>query len=120
MMLCEVKGVSVILSNLKKGLATKAKQITKGLKKGGLFLQRESQLIVPVDTSTLKNTAFTRQIGSDARPDIVVGYNTSYAVFVHEDLDARHKPGKQAKFLEAPARAKRKEILQIIVDEAKK
>jgi hypothetical protein len=27
---------------------------------GGLFLQRESQLLVPVDTGALKNSAFTR------------------------------------------------------------
>ena len=36
---------------------------------------------------------------------VVVGYaGTNYAIFVHEDMQARHKEGKQAKFLEAPAR----------------
>lgn len=36
---------------------------------------------------------------------VVVGYKgVDYAIYVHEDLEARHSPGQQAKFLEQPAR----------------
>lgn len=34
----------------------------------------------------------------------VVGYTQSYGIYVHEDLTAQHAEGKQAKYLEAPAR----------------
>ena len=34
----------------------------------------------------------------------VVGFTQTYAVIVHEDLGARHKEGKTAKYLERPAR----------------
>lgn len=40
----------------------------------------------------------------DDNVSVIVGFTQAYAVFVHEDLTARHAPGKQAKFLEQPAR----------------
>lgn len=36
--------------------------------------------------------------------DVIVGYTANYAMYVHEDLKARHKEGKVAKYLEKPAR----------------
>ena len=38
------------------------------------------------------------------KPSVVVGYTANYAVYVHESMKARHAAGKQAKFLEQPAR----------------
>ncbi|GAG45176.1 unnamed protein product, partial [marine sediment metagenome] len=46
--------------------------------------------------------------------DILVSYSTDYAVYVHENLNARHKPGKSAKYLEKPAREKKSELIKII------
>ena len=45
-----------------------------------------------------------------------VVYDTDYAIYVHEDLNARHKKGKNAKFLERPARDEtvRRDILGIM------
>lgn len=40
----------------------------------------------------------------DSNVDCVVGYTASYAIYVHENLTAHHKPGKSAKFLEIPLR----------------
>lgn len=37
-------------------------------------------------------------------PEVEVGHSAAYAIYVHEDLEARHKVG-QAKFLEAAASA---------------
>lgn len=34
---------------------------------------------------------------------VVVGYETPYAIYVHEDLEMNHPKGGQAKFLEEPA-----------------
>lgn len=44
---------------------------------------------------------------------VIVGYTANYALFVHENLEARHPVG-QAKFLEQPARQNAKEYAAII------
>jgi hypothetical protein len=119
--LAKVTGVSNVIRNLKKANVKIGNGLSKGLKRGGLFLQRESQLIVPVDLGILNKTANTVNIGGEGfATDIVVHYGdgVNYAIFVHEDLEARHKPGKTAKYLEKPAREKRREILNIISEEA--
>lgn len=95
-----------------------AKGLEIGLKRAGLFLQRESQKIVPVEFGVLKNSAFTRAEGSGFGTVVRVGYEASYAIFVHENLEAAHKPGKQAKFLEHPLREKRGEMANIINESA--
>jgi L-alanine-DL-glutamate epimerase-like enolase superfamily enzyme len=41
---------------------------------------------------------------------VEVGYGTEYAVYVHEDMEANHPNGGQAKYLEQPARAMRKAL----------
>lgn len=58
-----------------------------------------------------------RQKAAKARDDegeVIVGYTASYAVYVHEDLEARHKEGKQAKFLSEPANYLRSEMAFIV------
>jgi len=115
-----ITGMSKVLANLKKSTLTTAAGVERGLKDAGLFLQRESQKIVPVDTSNLKGGAFTRNVGGKGfDANVVVGYVADYAVAVHEDLQAKHKPGKQAKYLEQPAREKKDEVIEIIGQKAR-
>jgi len=151
--LLEIRGVQSVLSSLAAARPRYGAAIERGLKKAGLFLQRESQKIVPVQTGNLKNSAFTRNVGGrGAAADVVVGYTAAYAVYVHEDLSKAHGrafnvkhaaeieraralglkaataeggmfprgENQQAKFLEAPARTKRREIMAIISREARK
>ncbi len=47
-------------------------------------------------------------------------YTASYAVYVHERTELRHAPGKEAKFLEKPARIYKNQIQKIIAGEAEK
>jgi len=89
----------------------------RGLKRGGLYIQRKSQQVVPILTGTLKNSAGTRVLGSGWYADVVVFYTASYAVYVHERTDLQHAPDKQAKFLEGPARKHRYKMLLIISGE---
>ena len=115
----KIIGVRNVMRNLKVGNAKMGKAFEAGLKAGGLLLQRESQKIVPIDTGALKGTARTRKIsGSGFETDMVVDYGSEadYSVYVHEDLNARHQKGKQAKYLEQPARLKRNEIIKEIRD----
>jgi hypothetical protein len=51
-------------------------------------------------------------------PVVVVGYSQSYALAVHENLNARHAEGKQAKYLEGPARAEQATVGKIIKEKA--
>jgi hypothetical protein len=62
-------------------------------------------------------TAFRKRITKaihDNGISVVVGYTAAYAVYVHENLEAKHKEGKQAKFLEQPARELTQEFREII------
>lgn len=45
--------------------------------------------------------------------DVTVGFTANYAVYVHENLTARHRVG-QAKFLEEPLRTLKAQIYHII------
>ncbi len=111
----KVTGVSNVVRNLRAAQVLTEAQIERGLKRAGLFVQRESQLIVPILTGNLKGGANTRNVGGrGSKADIVIAYHADYAVFVHENLDARHLPGKTAKFLERPLREKRNQIFNII------
>lgn len=86
-----VSGLPTVLRNLRQARDKIAQATAKGLVKGGLHLQRKSQQIVPVQLGDLKNSAGTRNIGGrgfDA--DVIVFYNTEYAVYVHEDLTKAH------------------------------
>lgn len=54
--------------------------------------------------------AFRRLAGKAKPAQVLVGYRMEYAVYVHENLEARHPNGGQAKYLEAPARRMRHEL----------
>ncbi len=119
--LVKVTGVKNVIANIKRVNVKFGIGVERGLKKAGLLIQRESQKIVPVDVGNLRGGAFTRNIGGRAfDTDVIVGYTADYAVYVHEDLQAKHKKGKKAKYLEIPARiTHRMEALKIIETEAK-
>lgn len=114
----EIEGVEEIRARLKEADVRMGSKVRMGLIKAGLLLQRYSQEIVPVDTSNLKNSAFTRPFAAGWATDVAVGYTAEYAVYVHERTELRHEPGKEAKFLEKPMREKRGELLAIIAGEA--
>lgn len=115
-----VEGAAKVIANLKKAKVGMGKKVERALLKAGLFLQRESQKIVPVDTGNLKNSAVTQKEGKRFNTEVFVGYTANYAIFVHEDLTARHKKGKTAKFLEGPARKNKAKIQEIIAKELSK
>lgn len=96
------------------GVAAKeATAMHRNLKRAGLFLRRESQKLCPVRFGKLKGSAYTRSMGSGFKTAVEVGYTANYAVYVHENLNARHENG-QAKFLEHPAREKKHLLADII------
>ena len=44
----------------------------------------------------------------------IVGFTAAYAIYVHEDMTARHAAGTRAKYLEEPARGKQHEMRTIV------
>ena len=67
----------------------------------------QSQQLVPVDTGMLRASGtFTHPpLGSGKPPQAEITYGggaVDYAVYVHEDLGAKHKAPTRAKFLEVP------------------
>lgn len=91
-----------------------AKGLRVGLLKAGLFLQRESQKLVPIDTGALKASANTRIEGEGLDSSVVVSYGTEYAIYVHENLEAHHPVG-QAKYLSTPLTEKREALQKIVI-----
>lgn len=56
-----------------------------------------------LDRLMAKLRAMAAKAKADSQPEVVVGYTQSYALYVHEDMEAHHPVG-QAKYLEQPAR----------------
>jgi esterase/lipase superfamily enzyme len=109
-----ITGLKSVLKKYKKSTGLFATRVGEGLKDAGLHLQRKSQKVVPVDKGNLKNSAFTRAHDEGVNTLVVVGYTASYAIFVHENLEARHSPGQTAKFLERPAIDEAERMSEII------
>lgn len=105
----KVRGTKKIKQNLsasakgaKAGSVAAARATTKAI-----FI--ESQVLVPVETGSLKATgriieslrgktfSASIQYGGPSSPR-----NVDYAVYVHEDLTKKHKPPTSAKFIELP------------------
>jgi len=61
----------------------------------------------------------SRAYGNSPKEAVRVGYTANYAVYVHENMEARHTVG-QAKYLEKPAREMKPEFRRIIEDSMRK
>jgi hypothetical protein len=91
-----VKGVTKLIANIKKAAKGKgaakplAAKFSRNLVKAGLYLQRESQHLCPIETGVLRNSAFTRKFGKGWKTKVIVGYTAAYGIYVHENLDALH------------------------------
>ena len=98
MFVANIQSVKTVLANLRRRENMFANAVGQGLKLCGLFVQRESQQIVPVDTGNLKAGAFTRSVGTGFGTTVTVGYVAAYAMIVHEDLTKAHGKEYNAKY----------------------
>lgn len=73
------------------------------------LVKTESQKRTPVDEGNLKASHYTAMQSTGSKISGQVGCTAEYAVYVHENLEARHTIG-QAKFLENAFDAKEEEI----------
>lgn len=66
----------------------------------------EAQRIVPLEEGTLAGTADRETIEQLTGVEVIGSFSTIYAARQHEELDWTHRDGRQAKFLEAPFKAR--------------
>ena len=96
------QGLNVLQGYLKNGVPA-AGQLTKSeLFRAAHRAFALSQQQVPVRTGVLKNSGSIIRDGDDM---MVIGYGgaaSTYAIAVHENLTARHKPPTKAKYVEDP------------------
>ena len=85
-----IKGVKFVLANMQKRRLKDAGKVNRVVRKATLILGRLSGQQVPVDENNLRPSRFERVSGIGFATKGVVGYDTDYALFVHEDLDALH------------------------------
>ncbi len=99
-----VKGARHIKRNLKRLMKMIDTDLGQVLLETGVIIREQSMRQAPVDTGNLVNSSYGPDFQKRAGKIIaVVGYQASYAPFVHEAVGRKFKkPGAKAKFLEDP------------------
>lgn len=105
------EGVDKLNAKLKKLAMLSEEEAKKTLTVIALDLQGKAQMICPVgETGDLAGSAYTEINGLEAE----VGFSEEYALIQHENMEYRHKPGKQAKYLENPFKENRNKYVDLI------
>lgn len=89
-----------------------------GLGKWAELLLQQSREVVPLDEATLERSG-TPSV-DERTLTAAVSYDTPYAVVQHENMDYRHAPGREPKYLERPWAASSKWALPLIQKEIRK
>ena len=104
----EIENIEKLINVLQKGGAGARQALRQSLYVEAQIAFAESQREVPVDKGHLRDSgqAYGIQVNSFGDTlEITLGYGgvaASYALIVHEDMNARHKCGTKAKYLEDP------------------
>ena len=72
----------------------------RGLLVGAEHILGEARKVVPIAEGTLERSGAASV--DEQQLVAAVSFDTPYAVRVHEDMNARHSPGRTAKYLERP------------------
>ena len=91
------------------GLDGVEKNIVAAVKRGVMLAAEQTlgdaQEMTPVATGTLAASANRKEVVVSKREvSCEIGFNTNYAVYVHEDLTVHHESPGRAKFLEIAMR----------------
>ena len=91
----------------------------KGALEGMNLVYDRSQDIVPLDETPLQKSGKVEQEDTTTILSYGEGESAEYAVIQHENLQFRHAPGRQAKYLEQPFRELTPQILETIANKIK-
>jgi len=111
-----INGLDVVLKNLNSAIKKLEVTGTAGLIEAGALVRAEGQKETPVDKGNLVNSWYgPTPFDTLKGPIVEIGLTASYAVYVHEMVDANfQKPGSKAKFLEDPIKALSGTLVAII------
>jgi hypothetical protein len=132
-------GLAEHVEHLKRYKYANSQGFQVGVVRAAYRLLQHSLDIVPVDTGYLRSTAHVVVIGQGFRTIARVIYSAFYSIWVHERLDLAHgaaynrkyaveiamgrkrprRPQEQAKFIETPLRANRREYVNIVREDMK-
>ncbi|NJP27105.1 hypothetical protein FLW53_23470 [Microbispora sp. SCL1-1] len=90
----------------------------RGLRRAVDHLKGEAVAIAPIEYGSLTETA-TASV-DEAKLTGAVSFYGDYAVREHENLELKHDPGRQAKYLEQPMNTERAAMLGMVADELRK
>lgn len=131
----KIQGMDEVIKNLNVELNKIKGKTTKGLIEASIYVHRQMETVspkIPIDTSNLCHSYFVTinktgsvegQAPSDVEakvksrrdPTMALGFGANYALFVHENMEARfNRPGSGPKFLETHLKNGQSKILEII------
>lgn len=114
--MAKVSGQDKLLQELKRVGTTSMKQAySNAMTDMLLTVKGKSMKRTPVDTGFLKSATFIKQFRTTKMGSKGMVYNTAnYAKYVHENLNASHTEGQQAKFLETAVQEVSKDAEEIL------
>lgn len=116
----KMKGTDKVLRNINKQVKRVKNDSMKGLIESAIIIRRsmdKEEPLVPVDTGNLRSSWFTTPL--HPRIALRIGFTANYAVFAHENREAKNwgRKGKAGpKFLEKALERNQKKITQTIAD----
>ncbi len=120
-MTIKIRGKRDVLKNLNRAIVKIEGNTSKGMLAAGLFVEGESNEIVPQRLGGLINSSFTSVGRIGKRIVARIGYTVNYSGFVHEMPETNNftKPGTGPKFLFKAVTKNSRKILEIIRARAK-
>lgn len=103
-----IRGLKQVMANIRRETELRKRRFLIGLTRGAAVIFRASQQLVPIDTGNLRASGYVRQTGTAVHPVIAIGYTASYAIFVHENLQALHGEAFNRAYAKQLARAKKR------------
>ena len=108
-----LEGRSKVLNKLNREISKIRGASRKGLLKASILIKERSMKKTPVDEGNLQASHYIKMRGDKNQPLAKIGCTAKYAIYVHENLEARHTNG-EAKFLENAIKESEREVLTII------
>lgn len=91
------------------------RKAARGVRQGLETVLAASNAIVPLDEGPLQRSG--KVDVDEERLEGTVSYDTPYAVIQHENLDYKHAPGRQAKYLETALNQNRNAVRDAVARE---
>lgn len=117
-----LQGLENVVRNLNREIKAIEGRSMAGLIRAAILVRRdmdETPPLIPVDKGFLRGSWFTNPGQSSKGPFVTCGFGISYAVYVHEMLNAHfQRPGAGAKFFQASLRRNTDRIIAVIKEDA--